>query len=37
MGGIVDVIELTQALVAKRSITPEDAGCQALLLSLIHI
>ena len=36
MDGIVDVIELTKALVAKRSITPEDAGCQDLLVEILE-
>jgi succinyl-diaminopimelate desuccinylase len=31
----MDVIDLTKALVAKRSITPDDAGCQALLTELL--
>lgn len=31
------VIELTQQLIRRPSLSPDDAGCQALLLSLIHI
>ncbi len=32
----MDVITLTKALVAKRSITPEDAGCQPMLAKLLE-
>ena len=31
----MDVIDLTKALVAKRSITPDDAGCQPMLATML--
>jgi len=31
-----DVLELTRALIARRSITPDDAGCQALIAARLE-
>jgi succinyl-diaminopimelate desuccinylase len=33
MKGFSDTVELTKALIARRSVTPDDAGCQELLIS----
>ena len=27
----IDVLSLTEDLIARRSVTPEDAGCQAMI------